>query len=414
MIPGLSSTHRRVLFLAATAFFLASAYLCVTRLWNMSFTRESFRQDTKGTTGSITGAGAGVKTDKTDPIDKPADVKLHHADLPMVYGEYNRPALDGITLVDALPDEYIPTWENRRRLIIIGDIHGMDTPLDTILGEIPYDEERDHIISTGDMISKGPDSGGVVSRLMALNASAVRGNHEDRVLLSHRNLKAQFGVMADLETTDNEERRGELEHLVVARELSDVQFDWLAGLPVILTVEPLSLYVVHGGLVPGVDISKQDPWAVMNMRSLVYPREALRKKAGEDPRRRRRRRDEVDSPDDTPPSHDDQPASDIDTTHIIFDRQVAVPSDSHQGDKWSDAWNAHQQRLPHSQRRTVVYGHDAKAGYRESRYTFGLDSGCVGGEFLSALVIEATEGGGFNHSTTQVRCQNFDRSRHDA
>jgi predicted phosphodiesterase len=368
----------------------------------MSFNRESFQQ---GTTASITTTEADIKTDKTDktdPVRKPVDIKLHHADLPMVYGEYNRPALDGINLVEALPDEYVPTWENRRRLIIIGDIHGMDTPLDTILGEIPYDEERDHVIATGDMINKGPDSGAVVSRLMALNASAVRGNHEDRVLLSHQNLKAQFGVMADLETTDNEERRGELEQLVVARELSDDQFDWLAGLPVILTIEPLSLYVVHGGLVPGLDIKKQDPWAVMNMRSLVYPREELRKKAGEDPRRRR---DEVDSPDNTP-SQDDQPASDIDTTRIIFDRQVAVPSESHQGEKWTDAWNAHQQRLPHAQRRTVVYGHDAKAGYRESRYTFGLDSGCVKGEFLSALVIEAIEGGGFNHSTTQVRCQN--------
>lgn len=37
----------------------------------------------------------------------------------------------------------------------------------------------------------------------------------------------------------------------------------------------------------------------------------------------------------------------------------------------------------------VVYGHDAKGGLRIKRWTKGLDSACVGGGRLSALVVDA-------------------------
>lgn len=431
----LASPPRRLLVLAATAFFIASVYLCITRLFAMSFSRESFQ----GNPNPPPPAGG---TDTTTDSEHKGQgghkehikVELNRADLPMTYGKYNRPAFDGLTLIGALPDEYVPTVENKRRLIVMGDIHGMDSEFDALLEKIPYDEKRDHIIAVGDMISKGPDSSRVVSRLMDLNASAVRGNHEDRVLLAHENLKSQFGVMADLETTHAEERRGELQDLVVARELTQDNLDWLASLPVILTIDPLLLYIVHAGLVPGVDIDQQDPWAVMNMRTLVYPREELRKKAGEEPRRRRRDEtsSEIPGMDDTPALEsfqekvenedddtkdtkkeedrsedgDKEEAIDLDTSNIAFDRQIAVPNDGRKGEKWIDAWNSHQLRLPRRQRRTVIYGHDAKEGYKESKYTLGLDSACVKGDALSALVIEATEGGGFNHTTTQVRCKN--------
>lgn len=60
---------------------------------------------------------------------------------------------------------------------------------------------------------------------------------------------------------------------------------------------------------------------------------------------------------------------------------------------------------------TVVYGHDAKGGlkvpdsYGGGRgYTYGLDSGCVYGGKLSALVIEARPEG-IVHAITQVKCK---------
>lgn len=58
---------------------------------------------------------------------------------------------------------------------------------------------------------------------------------------------------------------------------------------------------------------------------------------------------------------------------------------------------------PASQVMTVVYGHDAKTGLKIRSYTKGLDSGCVKGGKLTALVIE--DGG--KQSLVQVHCREY-------
>lgn len=50
---------------------------------------------------------------------------------------------------------------------------------------------------------------------------------------------------------------------------------------------------------------------------------------------------------------------------------------------------------------TVIYGHDSKTSLAIRDYTKGLDSGCVKGENLTALVIE--DGG--KQGLVQVKCQ---------
>lgn len=50
---------------------------------------------------------------------------------------------------------------------------------------------------------------------------------------------------------------------------------------------------------------------------------------------------------------------------------------------------------------TVIYGHDAKTGLKIRTYTKGLDSGCVKGGKLTALIIE--DGG--KQSLVQVNCK---------
>jgi hypothetical protein len=52
---------------------------------------------------------------------------------------------------------------------------------------------------------------------------------------------------------------------------------------------------------------------------------------------------------------------------------------------------------------TVLYGHDAKSGLSLKEYTKGLDSGCVKGGKLTALVI--SDGG--QQKTVQVRCKRY-------
>jgi hypothetical protein len=52
---------------------------------------------------------------------------------------------------------------------------------------------------------------------------------------------------------------------------------------------------------------------------------------------------------------------------------------------------------------TVVYGHDASSSLNIKEYTKGLDSGCVKGKKLSALVIE--DGG--KQTVVQVSCKKY-------
>lgn len=63
---------------------------------------------------------------------------------------------------------------------IIGDIHGMLKPLDALLTAVRSADANPHFIFSGDYVNRGPDSRGVVDRLLTLeSATFLRGNHDD-------------------------------------------------------------------------------------------------------------------------------------------------------------------------------------------------------------------------------------------
>lgn len=73
------------------------------------------------------------------------------------------------------------------RILAIGDIHGYRTALDALL-EAVAPTESDWIICVGDYVDRGPDSRGVLDRLLELQKSgqliALRGNHEEMMMTS--------------------------------------------------------------------------------------------------------------------------------------------------------------------------------------------------------------------------------------
>jgi hypothetical protein len=89
--------------------------------------------------------------------------------------------------------------------------------------------------------------------------------------------------------------------------------------------------VVHGGLVPGVAIEKQERDHLLNLRSIAA---------------------------------DGQPSKRI------------------EGNPWGALWPGPEQ---------VVYGHDAIRGLQRHPFATGLDTGCVYGRALTALVLPAGE-----------------------
>jgi serine/threonine protein phosphatase 1 len=71
------------------------------------------------------------------------------------------------------------------RTLAIGDIHGCLTALDTLLGFVQPTAD-DRLIFLGDYVDRGPDSKGVLDRLIELKRSreivCLRGNHEVMML----------------------------------------------------------------------------------------------------------------------------------------------------------------------------------------------------------------------------------------
>jgi serine/threonine protein phosphatase 1 len=73
----------------------------------------------------------------------------------------------------------------RSRTIAIGDVHGCSQALDTLLGAIEPKPD-DVIVTLGDYVNRGPDSRGVLERLIALERQCalipLLGNHDQMLL----------------------------------------------------------------------------------------------------------------------------------------------------------------------------------------------------------------------------------------
>lgn len=71
------------------------------------------------------------------------------------------------------------------RHLAIGDIHGCSRALDALLGAVAPKSD-DLLITLGDYVNRGPDSRGVIERLLRVHRTgrlvALRGNHEQMML----------------------------------------------------------------------------------------------------------------------------------------------------------------------------------------------------------------------------------------
>ena len=81
------------------------------------------------------------------------------------------------------------------RTIAIGDVHGCSAALDAILGAIDPRPD-DTLITLGDYINRGPDSRGVIERLLQLRAECrlvpLLGNHEEVLLEARRGIEPEY------------------------------------------------------------------------------------------------------------------------------------------------------------------------------------------------------------------------------
>jgi serine/threonine protein phosphatase 1 len=71
------------------------------------------------------------------------------------------------------------------RILALGDVHGCNTALDTLLGQLQLTAE-DRMVLLGDIVDRGPGTRQVIERLLELSQYCdlqfVKGNHEQMLL----------------------------------------------------------------------------------------------------------------------------------------------------------------------------------------------------------------------------------------
>ncbi|MFJ1913650.1 polynucleotide kinase-phosphatase [Streptomyces sp. NPDC088147] len=98
---------------------------------------------------------------------------------------------------------------------IIGDIHGCRSELETLLGKLGY-EDGAHpggrtAVFVGDLVDRGPDSPGVLRRVMGMvaagNALCVPGNHENKLgrWLKGKQVQHTHGLAETIEQLERED-----------------------------------------------------------------------------------------------------------------------------------------------------------------------------------------------------------------
>jgi hypothetical protein len=329
-----------------------------------------------------------------------------------VFGNNVRPSFSDMIHLKTLDERHIPgkhDKKNAARLIFVGDIHGCKEELQALLTKVQFDPKKDHLVTTGDMIAKGPDSLGTVDLLREIGASCVRGNNEDRILLLAHDLNSTLlrhnGGSARRNTaleksSDPLSKRSE-ESLVYS--LTADQINYLQSCPVILKVGRVEalrgdVVVVHAGLVPGVPLEDQDPISVMTMRTIDLHSHTPSKDGKEGL--------EKDEKGGLKMAEKKKPPPQLPKTSSAIRPARKLAYNVH----WAKLWNHFQKKLPEfkewsdEERTVVVYGHDSKRGLEVKKWSRGLDSGCVSGGRLTALVI----GGGWRkEKLVSVKCRDY-------
>ena len=122
---------------------------------------------------------------------------------------------------------------------LIGDVQGCDAALARLLEKIGFSPSRDTLYLLGDLVNRGPESAGVLRRVMALQGSAhcLLGNHDLSLLAVAHGLRAPH-------------RNDTMDSVLLAPE-REAMLDWLRQQRMAISAH--GWLMVHGGVLPQWD-----------------------------------------------------------------------------------------------------------------------------------------------------------------
>jgi len=129
------------------------------------------------------------------------------------------------------------------RNIIIGDVHGCIDELKDLINKLEL-SSTDHLFFIGDLIDKGPDSVGVVKYVYELSilysTVLILGNHEEKFLRFLYNKANNKKALAEMKTTPDFE--------ILARTLLDDEIEFLKQSYYTFNIKEQNIVLLHGGI----------------------------------------------------------------------------------------------------------------------------------------------------------------------
>jgi len=250
------------------------------------------------------------------------------------------------------------TLAPRGRVLIVGDVHGCAAELDALLAKAGYDERAgDALVLVGDVVNKGPASVAALASARAHGARVVRGNHDEAALAAWRQWRERrVAPGAGMEW--------------VADAAAQAPLAWLATSPFSLAIPSRGVLVVHAGVCPPTGGAALNV-AAQALDDLLEVRHVSRAPSG--------------------------------AAWTPLDK-AAAKKVLKKGGKgvalWADAYSdeaaAAAVAAPPSSSSSlpahphIVFGHHASARLQDARRATGVDTGCVLGGELTALILPAT------------------------
>ncbi|TDL26317.1 Metallo-dependent phosphatase [Rickenella mellea] len=354
-----------------------------------------------------------------------------------------RPNFPQYIQMTSLSSEDLALERPGRRIIIIGDVHGMNNSMHDILSKLHYDSSRDLLIHVGDILAKGTLEGSlaVLSYMTSNNVTGVRGNHDQKVIewrawleqvLAHKGGQAW---LEEMERKSQDElkiyaKKGKgkgwkkipkgwkmlEDHYMIAKSMYPDQYKYLISLPLVIHAPSLHSFIVHAGMLP------LDPHrSISNSRQPLSHIPSLSDKLKAPNITALREAQELSLLSEVPQNLD--PWVLLNIRGVLNNNEVTRSTSD--GNPWSDLWTTVLDRcrgfdgaltledvedassnlkpkLP-CHPSTIVYGHAAARGLDIKRWSMGLDTGCVYQRKLTALIIGPENSGDGSLETQSIK-----------